>query len=248
MIQRVTALAQAVAADIKALYAGKAEKEHTHTAAQVSGLGTAATKDVVQATGTSTEDVMSQKAVTDNLDSLGVELGTLRQELDKLKLRLPPEIGDEIGGGFYIGDITIPDGDDAGTYMVIMAGKEGEAGGKWKLTETSTENTASSDNGKSNTLAMVTGDISKHPAGERCVNYRGGGFDDWYLPAIDELVLAWDNMALLEDLKMGDYTIWSSTQRSDYMSHILRFSSGSKSTDRKSRVQRVRPVRRIKKQ
>lgn len=44
LIQRVTALAQAVAADIKALYAGKAEKEHTHTAAQVSGLGTAATK------------------------------------------------------------------------------------------------------------------------------------------------------------------------------------------------------------
>lgn len=43
LIQRVTALAQAVAADIKALYAGKAEKEHTHTAAQVSGLGTAAT-------------------------------------------------------------------------------------------------------------------------------------------------------------------------------------------------------------
>lgn len=44
LIQRVTALAQAVAADIKALYAGKAEKEHTHTAAQVSGLGTAATE------------------------------------------------------------------------------------------------------------------------------------------------------------------------------------------------------------
>lgn len=46
LIQRVTALAQAVAADIKALYAGKAEKEHTHTVDQVSGLGTAATKNV----------------------------------------------------------------------------------------------------------------------------------------------------------------------------------------------------------
>lgn len=40
LIQRVTALAQAVAADIKALYADKAEKEHTHTINDVTGLAT----------------------------------------------------------------------------------------------------------------------------------------------------------------------------------------------------------------
>ena len=52
----IVTLAEAVAADVKALYAGKAEK--------------------------------------DDLDSLGVELATLRQELDELKLRLPPEDSD----------------------------------------------------------------------------------------------------------------------------------------------------------
>lgn len=179
-------------------------------------------------------------------ETVGADVRKLRQELNKLKERLPPAIGDERWGGFYIGDITIPDGDDAGTYMVIMAGKEGEVSRRWKLTETFTAGTADVNNGKRNTLAMVTGDISKHPAGEHCVNYRGGGFDDWYLPAIDELVLAWDNRALLEDLKMENYTIWSSTQISDYTSHIFNVSKGSKNSDRKSRNQRVRPVRRIK--
>lgn len=205
----IVTLAEAVAADVKALYAGKAEK--------------------------------------DDLDSLGVELATLRQELNKIKLILPPEIGDERGGGFYIGDITIPSGDDAGTYMVIMAGKEGEVSGKWKLTETHTADTASHDNGKSNTLSMVNGGISEHPAGEHCVNYRGGGFDDWYLPAINELALAWDNRALLGDLEMGTSDFWSSTQSANTQARSFDFYKESRDIYSKTGSLWVRPVRRVKK-
>lgn len=73
LIQRVTALAQAVAADIKALYTGKAEKEHTHTAAQVSGLGTAATKNVGEADGNVMQvgafGLGGQASITPNIDS-----------------------------------------------------------------------------------------------------------------------------------------------------------------------------------
>ena len=86
LIQRVTALAQAVAADIKALYAGKAEKEHTHSPAEV-GLGEVdntsdedkpmsraqraamAAKfnrgDVAQEVGDNSSRVISQKASTE---------------------------------------------------------------------------------------------------------------------------------------------------------------------------------------
>lgn len=247
LVNKIVAVVETIAADIKALYTGKAEKEHTHTADQVSGLGTAATKNVVQATGTSTEDVMSQKSVTDNLDNLRAGLDLLRQELNKLKDILPAAIGDERWGGFYIGDITIPSGDDAGTYMVIMAGEEGESKEKWKITESYTTGTTDVNNGKLNTLAMVNEGISEHPAGEYCVNYRGGGFDDWYSPAINEVALAWSNMALLDDLKIATFRYWSSTQTTTAKNaNVLNFATGGKTVATKTNTLRVRPVRRIK--
>lgn len=202
----IVALAEAVAVDVKALYAGKADK--------------------------------------DTLDSLGVELGTLRQEVNKLKILLPPEIGDERYGGFYIGDITLPDG----TYMVIMAGEEGESLEKWKLTGTSTPSTTYVDNGKANTLSMVNAGISEHPAGEYCVNYRGGGFDDWYFPAVNEIELAWDNRALLVDLKTGTSQFVSSSESGKAQVRSFSFSSGSRVLRSKITALRVRPVRRIKKE
>lgn len=202
---------------------------------------------LVQITGQSTSSVMSQKAVTDILDSLGVELGTLRQELNKIKLNLPSEIGDERGGGFYIGDITIPSGDDAGTYMVIMAGKEGESWEKWKLTETNTVYTSDENYGKHNTVSMINAGISEHPAGAYCVNYRGGGFDDWYMPAINEVALASDNKALLGDLEMGSFNFWSSTKSSSKEAMVMRIGLGQKVIESKTKTIRVRPVRRIKK-
>lgn len=86
LIQRVTALAQAVAADIKALYTGKADKAHTHSPAEV-GLGEVdntsdedkpmgrahraamAAKfnrgDVAQEVGDNSSKVISQKASTE---------------------------------------------------------------------------------------------------------------------------------------------------------------------------------------
>lgn len=231
-----------------------ADKIHKHVIADVTGLDAALlTKfdkaDIEQTTGTATDKVMSQKAVTDNLDSLGVELELLRQELNKLKDSLPIAIGDERWGGFYIGDITIPDGDDAGTYMVIMAGEEGEASRQWKLTESSTASTTDENNGKLNTLAMVNAGIGEHPAGEYCVNYRGGGYDDWYLPAINEVVLVWINRALLGDFEIVDGIFWSSNQTGDAeYARSFKFRSAAKSSSSKTDLLKVRPVRRIKKE
>lgn len=47
---RLAALISAIGADIKALSSGKAPASHTHTAGQVSGLGTAATENVTTST------------------------------------------------------------------------------------------------------------------------------------------------------------------------------------------------------
>lgn len=180
-------------------------------------------------------------------ETIGADVRKLRQELDKIKLNIPSKIGDERGGGFYIGDITIPSGVDAGTYMVIMAGKEGESWEKWKLTETNTVYTSDENYGKNNTVSMNNAGISEHPAGAYCLNYRGGGFDDWYLPAINEVALAADNKELLGDLEMGTFSYWSSTKSSNKEARIMKIGLGEKATESKTKSIRVRPVRSIKK-
>ncbi|TAF77054.1 MAG: hypothetical protein EAZ53_03115 [Bacteroidetes bacterium] len=48
--------------------------------------------------------------------------------------------------------------------------------------------------GASNTAAIIAQAGHTSSAAKLCVDYRGGGFADWYLPAIDELKLFWSNI------------------------------------------------------
>ena len=68
-----------------------------------------------------------------------------------------PTIGDAYGGGYYIGDITVPTGADAGTYAVIISDDAGEVVStqQWKTAATTTAGTTSLVNGAANTLAMM---------------------------------------------------------------------------------------------
>lgn len=159
---------------------------------------------------------------------------------------LPENIGDEFGGGFYIGDITIADGPDAGTYAIIMAGMEGQVSARWNTTNTATAGTGSHTDGLANTLAMQARDLDIHTAGKHCLEYRGGGFSDWYLPAVDELLLAWVNRAALAGLAMEAQIYWSSTQITADTARVQDFNDGVSRNNIKSSNRRVRPVRRLK--
>lgn len=160
---------------------------------------------------------------------------------------LPSEIGQEFGGGFYIGDITIADGgEDDGEYSVIMGGLESEATLAWKDPRSSTPGTDSNTNSMANTLAMQANDPAIHYAGMHCLNYRGGGFDDWCMPARHVLNLAWDNRASLGAMAMGAQYYWSSTQHLADSAWFRYFSNGNEGSDRKTFSYRVRPVRMIK--
>lgn len=161
---------------------------------------------------------------------------------------LPTVIGEEFGGGYYIGDITIGDGGgDDGVYAVIMGGPESQATLAWKSPRSSTPGTDSNTNGMANTLAMQANDPVIHYAGMYCLGYGGGGFDDWYLPAKDELNLAWVNRSQLVVLAMEAQYYWSSSQTSTVNAWSQYFGNGIQSNGNlKDTSYRVRPVRKLR--
>ena len=94
--------------------------------------------------------------------------------------------------------------------------------------------------GKANTLAMVRAMGSTNGyamyyytvpttnyAAKVCVDYRGGGFADWFLPSMDELYLMYQNLALqgLGGFNFGCY--WSSSEYNAYTAWSLYFSGGA---------------------
>lgn len=155
----------------------------------------------------------------------------------------PTEIGEMFQGGQYIGNVVV--GDD--TYGIIAALSAGQAPSKlrWKTSNTATAGTGSLVDGWANTLAMITAGELAHPAARYCRNYAGGGFDDWYLPARNELNLMWTNRSLLSLGMTSDY-YWSSSQSSNSQAHIQSFSNGTQLANGKNTAYYVRPVRRIK--
>lgn len=135
-----------------------------------------------------------------------------------------------------------------GEYAIIMAGPDGQSPENlaWRTTTGTTPGTDSFTNGRANTLAMEAAGLADHPAASYCLGYNGGGFDDWYLPAQDELSLTWANLAVLEGVmafSSGYY--WSSTQATSANSYRFWPTTGDADVRIKVNPNRVRPVRRI---
>ena len=96
-----------------------------------------------------------------------------------------------------------------------------------------------------------------HPAAAHCLDYRGGGHGDWYMPAKDELNLFWLNIApgetqVPEFQSGGEQALydsqyyWASTQYSSGNAWVQRFSDGNQyNINKYNRLRRVRPVRRL---
>ena len=108
-------------------------------------------------------------------------------------------LGVSFGGGFFAGYIShTADGNP--THALIVAPRvTGASGGgytlttsyQWKTALTTTTGTTSPFDGAANTAAMVTAGIADHPAANFCVGLSIGDYSDWYLPARDELDIAY---------------------------------------------------------
>lgn len=157
-----------------------------------------------------------------------------------------PTIGDAYGGGYYIGDITVPTGADAGTYAVIISDDAGEVVStqQWKTAATTTTGTTSLVNGAANTLAMIA--AGSHPAATACDSYAGAGFTDWYLPSKDEFNLVWTNRAALTAITMQAALYWTSSESTSTAAWSQVPTNGSQfGAQSKTASYKVRPVRRI---
>jgi|GEM_PF-3572261 len=101
--------------------------------------------------------------------------------------------------------------------------------------------------GKTNTAIIVSkaSNSRKPNAATLCNDYTYGGYDDWFLPSIDELNLMYNN---LNNKGQGgfDYSnYWSSSEGTNSSSDAWeqRFSNGNQSYYSRGNGYRVRPVR-----
>jgi hypothetical protein len=123
----------------------------------------------------------------------------------------------------------------------------------WGLNGTDVLNAESTWNGKSNTAAIVSTPGSGGFAASICDASTNGGQSDWYLPAIDELSMIWQNRFLINlnqgvtpgfvPLVYDNY--WTSTEINAGSSWTFTFYNGNANSTNKSTTFYSRAVRRV---
>jgi hypothetical protein len=103
----------------------------------------------------------------------------------------PTVLGQEYGGGYYAGLISLTGSGSATHYLVVAPKALGEAQRQWKTANTATTNTGSVIDGKTNSSNMNN---ALHPAAQFCESLSIGGYGDWYMPARDELEVIYFNL------------------------------------------------------
>lgn len=103
-------------------------------------------------------------------------------------------IGDAYQGGFFAGYISHTANGVATHGLIVAPAASGSNGGatlQWKTTNTTTSGTTSVFNGATNSANMNN---ASHPAAQYCEGRSIGGYTDWYLPALYELDIAYENL------------------------------------------------------
>jgi len=115
----------------------------------------------------------------------------------------PTVIGQEYGGGYYAGQISVS-GDSNPTHYLVVAPKAlGQGTYQWKTANTSTTGTGSIIAGPTNSANMNN---ALHPAAQFCESLSINGYGDWYMPAKNELEVLYYNLkptSVLNDINSG---------------------------------------------
>jgi len=158
-------------------------------------------------------------------------------------------LGSPACGGFYMGTITAA---SSNYYLIVAPNATGCAFCQWKTSDTSTSGTCSDPDGYDNTYPAL--ENSTHPAGNWTATRTIGGFSDWYLPAVDELDVFYNNgggAGAGDPLPSGEDFVadrfWSSTEYSGADACTFCFFNGARDGRNRSKTStnRVRAVRRV---
>jgi hypothetical protein len=101
---------------------------------------------------------------------------------------IPTIIGTAMAGGFYVGRIRL--GDEV-RALIAAPKAEGQLIDVWNSTYKRVNGALSFNDGLANTIAMA--DAGSELA-KKVRDLRIGGFDDWYIPSLDELEIAYRNL------------------------------------------------------
>ncbi len=95
--------------------------------------------------------------------------------------------------------------------------------------------------GKANTNAIISKCSDSDVIARLCYNFESGGYDDWYLPSINELEKIYLNRVAIGITQTLNY--WSSTEADENFAWILAFANGYKGDNHKTNPLRAWPIR-----
>lgn len=106
---------------------------------------------------------------------------------------VPTVIGQAFGGGFFAGQIGVSS--VATHYLIVGPISTAQTTNQWKNANTATPGADSDINGPQNTADMVAdGNSTVYPCAHFCNDLSTGGQTDWYMPAKNELEVAYFNL------------------------------------------------------
>jgi hypothetical protein len=120
-----------------------------------------------------------------------------------------PAIGSFWEGGYYIGNIQV----GSLTYAVIIADQATKSVAAAHTGGVPTDGSTSLVDGRTNTALQTN---AANAAANYCRSISLNGYTDWYLPAKDEVDLAWANKASIPSAQITDLQLVTSSQTSTF--------------------------------
>jgi hypothetical protein len=118
-----------------------------------------------------------------------------------------PAIGAAFGGGYFAGQISTAGNSIADYNLVVGPVASAQSAKQWKNATTATPGADSVIDGRQNTIDMLAdGSITEYPSAHYCWDLVVGGYDDWYMPAKNELEVCYFNLkpgTALNDTSVG---------------------------------------------